>query len=681
MTLSPADAALFKKLHLKNLVDLALFLPKKLENLTLSSAPCEDFCTQEVQILRTNSHSGKLMGVVWCKGWEIEAAFIFFHPSRWHFGAFKAGKECIFNAKMNLYNGIWQFSNPKIISKAGFFAPKYQVAGVKDESIAKLIHAYVSKANLSASGLDERRASLLVALHAYDERSYQLLNALKAQQNAVGQSTEQENRAQTQILNVEQENRARNLSAERNLQDFNAPQISQQNAPNLSATQISQPNLALNSATIQPQIQPNAILQDLKYIEIYNFLRRLKNKKHTPKSFEIELFDISEWLKGLPFKPTDDQMRAISDIKGDLRSANAKRRIIMGDVGCGKTLVLLAAALLVYPKQAVLMAPTSILAQQLFDEAKRLLPNFMRLVLLTGGKKDKNLEQNLQNAHLIIGTHALIHLQKHNAVLVMVDEQHRFGSNQRQKINDLAKSDEKSPHFIQFSATPIPRTLSMIQSELVSFSFIRQMPFRKDIQTFCVQGKDFALITERIKTELAKGNQIAIIYPLVNESETGVYMPLEKAKEYWQKHYDSVYTTHGKDKNKEAVLLEFREKGKILLATTVMEVGISLPRLSTIIIVGAEKLGLATLHQLRGRVGRVGLPSFCYLYTKLKTMPARLIEFSQTLDGFVIAELDLKNRLSGDLLDGFAQHGNEFKFFDFATDEKILEQVKADLQG
>ena len=129
------------------------------------------------------------------------------------------------------------------------------------------------------------------------------------------------------------------------------------------------------------------------------------------------------------------------------------------------------------------------------------------------------------------------------------------------------------------------------------------------------------------------------------------------------------------------MLLEFREKGKILLATTVMEVGISLPRLSTIIIVGAEKLGLATLHQLRGRVGRVGLPSFCYLYTKLKTMPARLIEFSQTLDGFVIAELDLKNRLSGDLLDGFAQHGNEFKFFDFATDEKILEQVKADLQG
>lgn len=644
MTLNPADAALFKRLRLKNLLDLALLLPKKLENLTLSQAPSESVCTQEVQILRTNSHSGKLMGVVWCKGWEIEASFIFFHPSRWHFGAFKAGKECIFNAKMNLFNGMWQFSNPKIITKAGFFVPKYQVAGIKDESIVRLIHEYVSKENLSASGLDEQRASLLVGLHAYDERSFGLFNALKM------------------ALNKKDENA---LNSSENLN------FSQENAPNLNQIQ---PNSTKSLAK-----QGEELLKELKYIEIYNFLRRLRNKKQVSKSYEIELYDISKWLESLPFKPTSDQMRAIEDIKGDLRSKNAKRRIIMGDVGCGKTLVLLAAALLVYPKQAVLMAPTSILANQLFDEAKRLLPNFMQISLLKGGKKDKNVEQNLQNAHLIIGTHALIHLNSINAVLVMVDEQHRFGSNQRQKINDLAKNDDTRAHFIQFSATPIPRTLSMIQSELVSFSFIRQMPFRKDIQTFCVQDKDFSLIIERINAELAKKNQVAIIYPLVNESEKGVYLPLEKAKEYWQKRYGGVYTTHGKDKDKDKVLVEFREKGCILLATTVMEVGISLPRLSTIIIVGAEKLGLATLHQLRGRVGRVGLPSFCYLYTKLNTMPTRLLEFSQTLDGFAIAELDLKNRLSGDLLDGFAQHGNEFEFFDFASDEEILEQVKADL--
>lgn len=600
MTFTPTDAVLFKKLHIKNLIDLALLLPKKLENLHFSNAPRKDICTEEVKILHTNAHSGKFMGMVWCKNWQIQASFIFFHPNKWHFAVFKAGKEYIFNAKMNLFSGIWQFSNPKIISKAGIFVPKYQIVGIKDENIEKLVHTYISKENLHNSGLDERRVDLLLTLHAYDKRSFALL----------GNDTTQ---------------------------------------------------------------------KDLKYIEIFNFLRRLRNKKQVQKSFEIKLFDINEWLENLPFTPTNDQLKAIEDVKGDLRSSEAKRRIIMGDVGCGKTLVLLAAALLVYPKQAVLMAPTSILAQQLYDEAKKLLPTFMQICLLTGGKKDKDKEQNLQKANLIIGTHALIYLQKYDAVLVMVDEQHRFGSNQRQKINDLAKNEDLSPHFIQFSATPIPRTLSMIQSELVNFSFIRQMPFKKDIQTFCVQGKDFALIIERINAELAKDHQIAIIYPLVNESENNVYLPLEKAKEYWQKHYDGVYTTHGKDKNKEAILLEFREKGKILLATTVMEVGISLPSLSTIIIVGAEKLGLATLHQLRGRVGRVGLASFCYLYTKLKTMPARLIEFSQTLDGFAIAELDLKNRLSGDLLDGFAQHGNEFKYFDFATDEAILSEAKANL--
>lgn len=608
MTISPSDATLLKKLHIKNFVDLALLLPKKLENLHLTQIPSEDICTEEVKILRTNSHFGKFMGVVWCKNWQCEATFIFFHPSRWHFGVFKVGKECIFHAKMNLFNGIWQFANPKIISKAGFFVPKYQITGIKDESIAKLIHSYICEENLLASGLEQKNVDLLLNIHAYDERSFEILNALKAENS-----------------------------------------------------------------------HSNSVLQDLKYIEIYNFLRRLRNKKPTQKSFEIKLFDISEWLKNLPFTPTKDQLKAIEDIRGDLSSKEAKRRIIMGDVGCGKTLILLAASLLVYPKQAILMAPTSILAQQLFEEAKRLLPDFMQIFLLVGGKKDKNLEENLQNAHLIIGTHALIHLQKHNGVLVMVDEQHRFGSNQRQKINDLAKNENLSPHFIQFSATPIPRTLSMIQSELVNFSFIRQMPFKKDIQTFCVQDKDFSLIVERINAELAKNNQIAIIYPLVNESENNAYLPLEKAKEYWQKRYDSVYTTHGKDKNKEAILLEFRQKGKILLATTVMEVGISLPRLSTIIIVGAEKLGLATLHQLRGRVGRVGLPSFCYLYTKLKTMPSRLLEFSQTMDGFRIAELDLKNRLSGDLLDGFMQHGNEFRFFDFASDEAILSRAKANL--
>lgn len=602
MTINQADLPLFKKLHIKNVLDLALILPKKMENLMLSKAPSEDICTEEVMITRVNSYSGKMLGAVWCKNWGFEASFIFFHPSKWHFGVFKVGKECIFHAKMNLYNGAWQFSNPKIIAKAGNITPKYQITGIKDESIARIIKTYLTREALLDSTLDERRVELVLKLHAYDSQSYEMI---------------------------------------KHLQDFE---------------------------------------RDLKFIEIYNFLRRLRSKKQPPKSYEIELYDISTWLESLPFAPTSDQLHAINDIKGDLRSRDAKRRIIMGDVGCGKTLVLLAAALLVYPKQAVLMAPTSILAQQIYDEAVRLLPKFVQIELLTGGKKPKDITNRLNSAHLIIGTHALIHLESTNAVLVMVDEQHRFGSNQRQKINDLARQNELAPHFVQFSATPIPRTLSMIQSELVNFSFIRQMPYKKDITSFCVQDKDFPEMLKRINAEIAAKHQVAIIYPLVEERENGSkYLPLKSAENYWKSRYDGVYSTYGKDKNKEAVLLEFREKGQIILATTLMEVGISLPRLSTIIIVGAEKLGMATLHQLRGRVGRVGLPSFCYFYTKQELMPQRLIELSKTLDGFVVAELDLKNRMSGDLIDGFMQHGNKFSFFDFATDEDILREAKGKL--
>ncbi|NDJ27564.1 ATP-dependent DNA helicase RecG [Campylobacter sp. MIT 12-8780] len=601
MKVASCDLGLFKKLHIKNAINLALLLPKKIENLSLSKEPKESACTEEVQILESSFRGGKLFGLCYCKNWDIKAHFIFFRPSRWHVGVFKRGKECIFHAKMSFFNNFWQFDNPKIIKKANIFEPKYQIAGIKDEKIAKLIQEYVTKENLMAEGIDKKRANLLVNLHRYDEQSFEVFS---------------------------------------HLENF---------------------------------------LPDLKFVEIYSFLKRLRQKKTNSKAYEIKLFDIHSWLESLPFKPTLDQLGAINDIRADLSQKEAKRRIIMGDVGCGKTLVLLAAALSVYPKQALLMAPTSILAAQLFNEAQRLLPNFMQVVFVKGGRKEKALDEKLAKAHLIIGTHALIHQQGFEAVLVMVDEQHRFGSNQRQKISELASKDGLSPHFVQFSATPIPRTLSMIQSELVSFSFIKQMPFKKDIQTFCIQDKDFQSLLEKIKSELEQNNQVAIIYPLVSESESSQYLSLEQAKEYWLKHFKNVYITHGKDKFKDEVLAQFKEKGQILLATTVVEVGISLPRLSTIVIVGAEKLGLATLHQLRGRVGRVGLKSFCYLYTKQKEIPKRLLEFAGTLDGFKIAELDLKNRLSGDLIDGFMQHGNEFKFFDFSSDEAILEEAKKTL--
>ena len=412
-------------------------------------------------------------------------------------------------------------------------------------------------------------------------------------------------------------------------------------------------------------------VQILKFVEIFNYIKKLSAKKTYFKSPKIKLFDISSWLKSLPFTPTNDQINAINDIRDDLSAVQAKRRVIMGDVGSGKTLVILAAALSVYPQSAILMAPTSILSEQIYNEAKRLLPAFMNVMLVRSGEK----KIDFSGANLIVGTHALLFHELPNSPLVMVDEQHRFGSNQRKKIEELASNEDERANFVQFSATPIPRTLSLIQSEIVNFSFLKQMPFKKNIMSQILGASEFGFLLTHIKKQLAGGFQVAIIYPLVESSESSNYQSLSEAQGFWLKNFKNVFVTHGKDKEKEEILRRFREEGEILLSTTVVEVGISLPRLNTIVIVGAERLGLATLHQLRGRVGRNGGDGYCFLFTKLKEAPARLKEFCATNDGFKVAELDLKNRQSGDILNGFFQHGATFNFYDYEDD--ITQAAKA----
>ena len=370
-------------------------------------------------------------------------------------------------------------------------------------------------------------------------------------------------------------------------------------------------------------------LEILKFVEIFNYIKKLSAKKTYFKSPKIKLFDINSWLKSLPFTPTNDQINAINDIRDDLGAVQAKRRVIMGDVGSG-----------------------------------RLLPAFMNVMLVRSGEK----KIDFSGVNLIVGTHALLFHELPNSPLVMVDEQHRFGSNQRKKIEELASSEDERANFVQFSATPIPRTLSLIQSEIVNFSFLKQMPFKKNITSQILGASEFGFLLTHIKKQLAGGFQVAIIYPLVESSESSNYQSLSEAQGFWLKNFKNVFVTHGKDKEKEEILRRFREEGEILLSTTVVEVGISLPRLNTIVIVGAERLGLATLHQLRGRVGRNGGDGYCFLFTKLKEAPARLKEFCATNDGFKVAELDLKNRQSGDILNGFFQHGATFNFYDYEDD-------------
>jgi len=416
----------------------------------------------------------------------------------------------------------------------------------------------------------------------------------------------------------------------------------------------------------------------LKFVEAFNHLKKLRGKRTDFPAIRALNGDIEPFVDNLPFTLTQEQQEVIAQIKIDFsREDKAAKRMVVGDVGSGKTMVILASVMMALPHKSILMAPTSLLALQLYEEACKHLPKSVKVSLVMQGKDEGDYTQ----ADFIIGTHALLYKDDlPQASLVMVDEQHRFGTKQRQSLEALVSqesdSEQKKPHFLQFSATPIPRTQAMMQSELLDVSLITTTPFEREVLTQTISKQDFPNLLTHIKEEIAEEHQVLIIYPLVEESTEIPYQSLEESRGFWENKFDNVYVTHGKDKQKEEVLFEFREKGDILLATTVVEVGISLPRLTLIVIVGAERLGLATLHQLRGRVGRNGLKSWCYLYSNT-TENFRLEQFTKTTNGFDIAKLDLKFRDSGDILDGTIQSGQRFKWLDMAEDEEIISYAKS----
>jgi len=416
----------------------------------------------------------------------------------------------------------------------------------------------------------------------------------------------------------------------------------------------------------------------LKFVEAYNHIKKLRGKRIDFPAHRALTGTIDSFVDHLPFRLTEEQQEVIAQIRSDLAMEDkAAKRMVVGDVGSGKTMVILASVMMALPHKSILMAPTSLLALQLYEEACKHLPKDVKVALVMQGKD----QGDYKTADFIIGTHALLYKEDlPQASLVMVDEQHRFGTKQRQSLEALVSAGDKKPHFIQFSATPIPRTQAMMESELLDVSLITTTPFEREVLTQTISKQDFPNLLAHIKEEIAQEHQVLIIYPLVEESTEVPYQSLEESRGFWEEKFENVYVTHGKDKEKEDVLLEFREKGGILLATTVVEVGISLPRLTLIVIVGAERLGLATLHQLRGRVGRNGLKSWCYLYSNT-TENFRLEQFSRTNNGFDIAKLDLKFRDSGDILDGTIQSGQRFKWLDMAEDEEIVTRAKNRLRS
>lgn len=396
----------------------------------------------------------------------------------------------------------------------------------------------------------------------------------------------------------------------------------------------------------------------------------------------------------LPFQLTNAQKRVIKEIRTDTITGKQMNRLLQGDVGSGKTIVAVMSMLLAIDNgfQACLMAPTEILAQQHYAGISKLCSNLgVKVYLLTGtvkGKERKEILQGLADGsiHIVVGTHALIeeHVKFQNLGLAVIDEQHRFGVGQRAR---LWKKNEKAPHVLVMTATPIPRTLAMTLYGDLDVSVIDELPpGRQEIKTVHRTDNHRSRVMEFIKTEIHKGRQAYIVYPLIEESEKMDYESLmagyEQVKIWFPEHKYRIAMVHGRQEatERQRNMQRFISgEANILVATTVIEVGVDVPNATVMLIESAERFGLSQLHQLRGRVGRGGEQSYCILLTGnnlSKESTQRMGIMVSTSNGFTIAEQDLAMRGPGDLY-GTKQSGAlKFKLADIVQDAAILQQAR-----
>ena len=396
----------------------------------------------------------------------------------------------------------------------------------------------------------------------------------------------------------------------------------------------------------------------------------------------------------LPFDLTNAQKRVLKEIRNDLGSNAQMNRLLQGDVGSGKTIVGLMCMLLAKDNgfQSCLMAPTEILANQHFNGITELAKELnINIKLLTGSTKTadrKIIHEALEKGTLdiLIGTHALLEdkVQFHNLGLAIIDEQHRFGVEQRSK---LWKKNDVPPHVLVMTATPIPRTLAMSLYGDLDISVIDELPpGRKPIQTLHRYDSNRLKVWKFLKDEIAKGRQVYIVYPLIQESEKMDYKDLMDgyesiSRDFPLPHY-SISIVHGKMKpaDKDEEMRRFSEgKTNIMVATTVIEVGVNVPNASVMVIESAERFGLSQLHQLRGRVGRGAEQSYCILMTSHKLSndsKIRMETMVRTNDGFEISEVDLKLRGPGDIM-GKQQSGVlNLQIADLVKDKDILQLAR-----
>ncbi|MBR2238327.1 MAG: ATP-dependent DNA helicase RecG [Prevotella sp.] len=442
--------------------------------------------------------------------------------------------------------------------------------------------------------------------------------------------------------------------------------------------------------------------EELFYVQL-NILRYASDQRRKYRGFVFnrigEVFN-TFYYDHLPFNLTGAQKRVMHEIRRDMASGRQMNRLLQGDVGSGKTLVALMAMLIAIDNgfQACMMAPTEILAEQHLATIAELLQGMdVRVELLTGMVKGKKRQEILDglldgNVQILVGTHAIIEdtVQFRQLGMVVIDEQHRFGVAQRAKLWGKSFTPPSLPHVLVMTATPIPRTLAMTLYGDLDVSVIDELPpGRKPIQTTHVFESRMASLYDGIRRQINQGRQVYIVYPLIEESEKMDLKNLEQGFEMLRQVFPEFHLSkvHGrmKPKDKEEEMQRFvRGETQILVATTVIEVGVNVPNASVMVIIDAQRFGLSQLHQLRGRVGRGADQSFCILVTnyKLSEVTRKRIDIMcETNDGFRIAEADLKLRGPGDL-EGTQQSGMAFdlKIADIARDCQLVQMARDEAQ-
>lgn len=451
-----------------------------------------------------------------------------------------------------------------------------------------------------------------------------------------------------------------------------------------------------NTSEIQ-KAEQRIKFEELFYIQL-NILRLKTGRQKTFKGFVFTKVGDSFnnfYKKNLPFELTNAQKRVVKEIRHDTGTGKQMNRLLQGDVGSGKTLVALMTMLLAIDNgfQASMMAPTEILAQQHYNTLNKMLDGLdVKVMLLTGSTRKKAREEIMSELRtgrldILVGTHALLEepVVFSNLGMVIIDEQHRFGVAQRAR---LWKKNINPPHVLVMTATPIPRTLAMTLYGDLDVSVIDELPpGRKPIQTYHFRENKRLAMNGFLQKQIDRGQQVYIVYPLIKESETLDLKNLEVGFDGMVQVFPppkyNVICIHGKLKpaEKDAAMNAFKDgKAHILMATTVIEVGVDVPNATVMVIESAERFGLSQLHQLRGRVGRGGDQSYCILMTSDKLSAEgrkRLEAMVATNDGFEIAEADLKLRGPGDL-EGTQQSGIPFdlKMANIARDGQLLQYAR-----